>query len=134
MSDKHLQRSLETMAILKSWGLTAEEQIKVLDLPTDTRTRAMRRYQENTPLPETDNVLARMEHILGIAEALRTSYPFSPAAGTLWMQQAQKRFNNRIPIRMIVEDGCEGLVNVRYHVDCAYSWHLTDPTISSSSA
>lgn len=112
------------MSILDSWGLSGEHQISVLDLPAGTRKRALRRYRENTPLPDDDAVYARVEHIVGIADALRTSYPHNPAMGVIWMQQSNDRFQKRSPLQIIVEDGLAGLQEIRTHLDCSYDWHV----------
>ncbi|KPK37331.1 MAG: hypothetical protein AMJ69_11880 [Gammaproteobacteria bacterium SG8_47] len=112
------------MFILDGWGLGAADQISVLALPAGTRTRALRRYREDTPLPDTDAVMERVDHIVGIYDALRTSYPHNPQMGTYYMQRPHRRFDDRAPLQAIVEDGLDGLVAVRCHFDCAYDWHL----------
>lgn len=115
-----LARSI--MAILDDWGLNAKQLAFILDLPKGIPTRALRRYRENTPFPQDASVYERVEHIIGIAEALRTTYPHNPPMGTLWMRQANKRFDDRSPLQKIVTEGLEGLVAVRSHLDCAYDW------------
>ncbi|MDH5651602.1 MAG: DUF2384 domain-containing protein [Gammaproteobacteria bacterium] len=112
------------MAILDSWGLSSVQQIAVLNLPQGTPLRAMRRYRENTPFPDSPAVLERLDHIIGIADALRTTYPHNPAMGVLWLQQLNRRFQERPPLAIIVENGLQGLLQVRMHLDCSYDWHL----------
>lgn len=115
-----LARSI--MAILDGWGLNGKQLAFILDLPKGTPTRALRRYRENTPFPQDDSVYERVEHIIGIAEALRTTYPHNPPMGTLWMRQSNKRFGNKSPLQKIVDEGLDGLLEVRSHLDCAYDW------------
>jgi len=115
-----LARSI--MAILDDWGLNAKQLSFILDLPKGTPTRALRRYREDTPFPQDASVYERVEHIIGIAEALRTTYPHNPPMGTLWMRQSNKRFDNCSPLQKIVTEGLDGLVEVRSHLDCAYDW------------
>lgn len=115
-----LARSI--MAILDGWGLNGKQLAFILDLPKGTPTRALRRYRENTPFPQDKSVYERVEHIIGIAEALRTTYPHNPPMGTLWMRQSNKRFGDKSPLQKIVEEGLEGLLEVRSHLDCAYDW------------
>lgn len=112
------------MAILDSWGLSSAQQIAILSLPQGTPVRAMRRYRENTPFPDTPDVMVRLEHIVGITDALRTTYPRNPPMGVLWLKQTNKRFQERPPLALIVEEGLEGLVEVRSHLDCSYDWHV----------
>jgi hypothetical protein len=114
------------MDILEHWNVAAKDQINILDLPKGTRTRALRRYHENTPLPEESNVMERVEHLLGIAEALRTTYPMNYDMTSRWINTSHRRFDNRSPLETIIEDGLDGLTSVRVHLDCAYAWSLTD--------
>ena len=117
-----LARSI--MVILDGWGLNAKQLSELLALPKGTPTRALRRYREDTPFPNDATLYQRVEHIIGIAEALRTSYPHNPPMAALWMKQANKRFHGISPIRKIVTEGLEGLLEVRGHIDCSYDWHI----------
>jgi hypothetical protein len=114
------------MDILEHWKIAAKDQINILDLPKSTRTRTLRRYHESTPLPEEANVMERIDHLLGIAEALRTTYPMNYDMTSRWINTAHRRFNNRSPLETMLEDGLDGLTSVRIHLDCAYAWGLTD--------
>jgi len=117
-----LARSI--MAILDSWGLKGEAQMAILDMPAGIPLRALRRYRENTPFPESEQVYTRIEHIVGITDALRTTYPHNPPMGILWLQQKNKQFQGRIPLQIILDDGLPGLEEVRAHLDCAYDWQV----------
>ena len=110
------------MSILDKWGLSAGDQVSLLNLPDKTPTRMLRRYRDDTPLPDTKEVNERVEHIIGIADALRTSYPHNPSMGLVWMKQKNKRFQRRAPVSVMVEDGLVGIVAVRSHLDCAFDW------------
>lgn len=110
------------MEILDSWGLATEEIIALLALPAKTPGRAMRKYRDNTPFPFNDEIEERVEHIIGITDALRTSYPHNPQMGRIWIRQASKKLKNRIPLQVILEHGLEGLLEIRTHLDCAYDW------------
>lgn len=131
MSDEHTGKMTQQeridltraiMAILDSWGMSARQQACLLDLPPRTPTRALRRYREDTPFPQTDEVDIRLEHIVGIADALRTTYPHNPPMGKLWMKQPNRRFQERSPLNVMVEDGLDGIMKVRTHLDCSYDW------------
>jgi len=122
--DDQLALTHAVMGILDAWGLSAEAQMLILDLPKGTPSRALRKYREHTPFPENEAVMLRLEQIIGIAEALRTSYPHNPAMGTLWLQQRNQRLDQRVPLAIMIEDGMDGLQAVRMHLDCSYGWHL----------
>jgi len=108
------------MSELDSWGLTADELIGILQLPSGTPKRALRRYRENTSFPIEEAVDTRLDHIVGIINALRTSYPHNRNMGSFWMKQTNKRFDNKAPIVYIKTKGLVGLISVRKHLDCSY--------------
>lgn len=128
MSDMNKEDQLAltraVMGILDDWGLSAEAQMLLLNLPKGTPTRALRKYREHSPFPDDLAVMQRLEQIIGIADALRTSYPHNPAMGTVWLQKHNNRFQDRAPLAVMVDDGMEGLLAVRVHLDCSYDWHL----------
>lgn len=112
------------MSILDSWGLNGQAVLSILNMPDSIPVRALRRYRENTPFPEDANVYERVEHIVGIYDALRTTYPHNPPMGVLWMKQTNVRFQNKSPLQVIIEDGLEGLLRIRTHLDCTYDWQV----------
>lgn len=121
--DEQITLTISIMGILDSWGMSAAEIISLLALPEKTPTRALRRYRENTPFPVTAEVEERIDHILGITDALRTSYPHNPQMGKMWIRQRSKKLKNQIPLQIIIENGLEGVVEIRKHLDCSYDWH-----------
>lgn len=110
------------MEILDGWGVPPAAIITLLALPEKTPTRAIRRYRENTPFPLTAEVEERIEHIIGITDALRTSYPHNPNMGAMWIRQRSKKLNDQIPLNIILEGGLEGVIEIRKHLDCSYDW------------
>ena len=103
--DEQITLTINIMGILDGWGMSAAEIISLLALPEKTPTRALRRYRENTPFPVTAEVEERIEHILGITDALRTSYPHNPQMGKMWIRQRSKKLKNQIPLQIIIENG-----------------------------
>jgi len=122
-NDNHLQLSQAIIGLLDQWGVSDSEQITLLGLPDKTRSRVIRKYRKDTPIPLDDNVREHIDHLMGIADALHTSFPLNEMGGSMWMNRSNTRFQNRKPIRAMVEDGLEGLLAVRRHLDCAYDWH-----------
>ena len=108
------------MGLLESWELNAAQQVDILALPDGTRTRVLRSFRDDMPLPDTDDVNKRIEHLLAIDDALHTTYPHSDKMGALWMRRTHRRFKQRTPMNTIIEDGLQGLVSVRMHLDCSW--------------
>jgi len=113
------------MSSLDEWGLSAADQVIVLNLPDGTRTRKLRAYHEDTPLPNTEEVEFRAVRLLGIIDALRTTYPKNEAMGGRWMKAPHRRMQNRPPLQVLIEDGNTGVNTVLAELDCSYAWELS---------
>lgn len=121
--DEQIALTIRIMETLDSWGMSSAEIISLIALPEKTPTRALRRYRENTAFPLSPELEERINHIIGITDALRTSYPHNPHMGKMWMRQRSKKLNNQIPLQIITENGLQGIVEIRKHLDCSYDWH-----------
>jgi hypothetical protein len=117
------------MELLDNWGLSNAEKHNILDFPDSSRIRSMGQYANGKPLPDNSNVLERVEHLVGIADALRTSYPLNERMPAFWLNKTNKRFGNRTPMNCMLEDGLDGIVSVRIHLDCAYDWEISDKVL-----
>ena len=118
--------------LLDGWGVSAVDQLSLLALPAGTRPGAIRQFRQSTPFPEDAGVMERVEHLVGIADALRTSYPHNTHMGAIWMNKVNHRFDNRTPLAAMIEDGLGGIIAVRVHLDCAYDWHISGSGGTSS--
>ncbi|MGD2137139.1 MAG: DUF2384 domain-containing protein [Gammaproteobacteria bacterium] len=112
--------------MLNDWGIRASDQVSMLALPAGTPTRMLRRYQDDTPLPDDPDVMKRVEHLLGIADALRTTFPRNAKIGLHWLNQPCRRLRRRRPLDIMVEDGLSGLITVRTHLDCSFAWRESE--------
>lgn len=111
---------------LDEWGIPPSDQVSILALPGKVSGRSLRRFQEDTPLPDDSDVLKRVEHLLGIADALRTTFPRNNRIGLIWLKQPCKRLRRRRPADIMLEDGLSGLINVRTHLDCSFAWRESE--------
>lgn len=118
-----LTRSI--MQMLDGWGLESRDVLTVLDLPESIKARSLARYRDDTPFPDDPKVMKRIEFLLRISEALRTTFPTNPQMRARWMRQANRHFGRRQPLAVILEGGENGLVAVLAHLDCTYAWDLT---------
>lgn len=125
-ADEKVKLASAVIAILDDWGVTNADKITLLALPINTKPRAIQRYQQGVPLPEDEDTQERIEHLLGIAKALRLAYPRNQQGGELWLNRTSNHFNGRIPIAIMIEDGLIGITSVRMHVDCSYDWFIDE--------
>ena len=127
MSSSSLQNQAEItrhiMRVLDEWELPGKEIIKLLELPNKVRLRNLDRYRDGEAFPESQATLERIEHVAGIADALRTSFPRNAHMGILWMHTPHRRFQNQPPLTILLKQGLNGLRMVRSELDCAFSWN-----------
>ena len=115
-------RTREVLNIIAEWKVPSAAQPGLLGLPEDMRYRHLDRYRGDDPLPDEEDIQLRIDHLLGIADALYTTYPRNPNMGPLWMNNGCRQFGGRKPMAIMLEDGVAGLEQVRSHLDCSYEW------------
>ena len=128
--EQQLLRTQKVMNALDDWGLNGEQILVVLDFPKTERSRHLAKYRKDTPFPDDDNVISRVTFLLGIIDALRTTYPRNMQMGARWMSEPHVRLKNRCPLQAMLEDGEVGVVAVLSELDCAYAWELSGSKIN----
>jgi len=131
-TDDRSQLARRVIALLDEWGLSAADQAALLAFPEGARAGVIRQHRQGTPFPEDAAVAERVEHLLGIADALRTTYPRNVHMAAIWMNTANRRFDNRTPLAAMLADGPNGVLAVRVHLDCAYDWNLSGSIIPTA--
>ncbi len=123
-AEQRLELTMAIISMLDDWGVSDSEKIDMLAL-RGMRARAISAMRKGVkPLPDSAETDERIEHMLGIADALRTSNPMNESAGAMWMRRPNNRFQDRAPVRAMVEDGINGIMAVRVHLDCSWDWHV----------
>lgn len=120
-----LSRTLKVMAAVDEWGLSGDQILQLLDFPAGQRSRHLQKYRKDTAFPDDENVMNRVVRLLGIIDALRTSFPRNLQNGARWMRQPHRRLKNRAPLAAMLEDGESGVIAVLSELDCAYAWELS---------
>jgi hypothetical protein len=122
--EERLELTRGILNMLDDWQIDAKDQLVLLGL-NDVPAREVKRLRESRPLPDEPEIMQRVEHLISIADALRTTYPFSKRMGRLWMHKPNRKFRQRTPVATMVEDGIVGLISVRSYLDCSYSWDIS---------
>lgn len=123
--EQRLAITLKIMAAVDEWGLSGEQILAVLDMPEGQRTRHLQQFRKDTPLPDVEQVNNRIVRLLGIIDALRTTYPRNLQMGARWMKMPHRRFKERSPLHTMLEDGETGVIAVLAELDCTYAWELS---------
>jgi len=116
------------MTYLDSWELSTEEIITILGLQGLIKTRQLQGFRTGDRVfPEAPQLMIRVDHIIGIADALRTTYPFSDQMRLIWLRKAHRRFNRNKPLTVMLNDESpNGLLKIRMEVDCNYAYAISE--------
>lgn len=123
--EQRLAITHKIMAAVDEWGLSGDQIISLLDMPDGQRTRHLQQFRKDTPLPDIEQVNNRIIRLLGIIDALRTTYPRNINMGARWMRLPHRRLKQRSPIKAMLEDGETGVIAVLSELDCTYAWELS---------
>ena len=129
-AEQKLLHTQKVMNALDDWGLNGEQILLVLDFSKTERSRHLAKYRKDTAFPDDENIACRVKFLLGIIDALRTTYPRNLQMGARWMAAPHVRLKNRCPLQVMLEDGETGVVAVLSELDCAYAWELSGSKIS----
>lgn len=112
---------------MDEWKISAEHMLTILGLDEEVRPRHLQQYRQgDKAFPQTPVMMDRIDHIVGIADALRTTFPFSSQMRVMWLSKPHRRFQRRDPLTVMLEEGVDGLMRVRIEVDCAYGYAIND--------
>ncbi len=112
--------------LLESWSLNTQDMQNMLCLPENYRARKFNKLREGSEiLPDDEKVLRRAGYLLRISDALRTTYPCNPEMAGRWIRMRHRRFRQKTPLDMILNEGETGLIAVLSELDCTFSWDLT---------
>lgn len=112
------------ITLLDEWQIGANDQITLLSFTDKIKPRQLRHYHEGIPFPESRELDIRIDHLAGIADALRTTYPRNSQMAKFWLNQKNRKFHNRSPLVVMLEEGMDGIEMIRAHLDCAWDWHM----------
>lgn len=127
-NDEMLSITQGVMAYLDGWQLSAEQMLAVLGLTETAKKRHLQSFRVgDKAFPVSDDLMVRVDHIVGIADALRTTFPFSDKMRLMWLRKPHRRFQKNTPLAVIMADeGTNGLMRVRVEVDCAYGYKISE--------
>ncbi len=115
------------MQHLDDWQISSEDTLTLLGLTEVLKLRQLNGLRNGErSLPQTAEVMLRVDHVIGIADALRTTFPFSSQMRLLWLRKPHRRFQRRTPLLVMLSEGINGLQRVRIEVDCAYGYAIDE--------
>jgi len=111
------------MNLFDSWGLRNEESMALLNM--EGKARHFVQYRHDKALPEDPQLMKRVEYLIKIDAALRTTYPTNPNMGKLWLRKVSPKFQKRSPLSLMIGEGEKGLVHILCHLDCTFAWDMS---------
>ncbi len=116
------------MTYLDAWEMTNEQILIVLGLNNEVKTRKLQAYRNGSEVfPDFSDLMARVDHIIGIADALRTQFPFSEQMRLMWLRKPHRRFQRNQPLKVMLDnESANGLLKVRMEVDCNYAYAISE--------
>mgnify|MGYP000019357862 CR=1 FL=1 len=85
------------MKVLDAWNLTTEQTVAVLGLSSQTKKRQLDKYRTLKAFPKDELIIKRLSHIVGISDALRTTFPRNINMSEKWLKTQHRRFDNETP-------------------------------------
>ena len=125
--DQRREFTRAVMSFLDTWKLSSEQTVKLLNLPDSVRTRHLAHFRSGMKaLPEGKEVWSSVDHLIGICDALRTTFPFSDEMRLSWIRKPHRRFQQQTPLAVMLNEGVSGLLKVRIDIDCAFGWKISE--------
>ena len=97
--------------IFKQWDLHELNQAELLGL------KSMTRLKQGEPLPDNEAILERAGHLLAIERALTKLYASQENKRKNWITLANVKFDNATPLKIILEEGIDGIKKIREFVE-----------------
>ena len=113
----------EAMSALTAWGITSEDQVALLGLPSETRGRMLNRFRAGMGFPDDPDCLARLENIVAIHHAVHSLHPHSSEAANYWVTTPLFAFGNRTALEVMLADGLKGMQQLIHHLNGTGDWY-----------
>ena len=115
------QLAVLVMDVLKEWNIRDEIQLELLGLPAKTANRELTKFSRGKALPDDEQLLQRVVHLLGIHHALGVVFPLNRKMAAFWLTTANRHFGGA-PLTVMLEEGLSGMDQVWRHLDCTRNW------------
>ncbi len=129
--DERAAQARMVISLFDHWGIGEREKITLLGLPAETKLCSLQGFCHGKALPGDDEVLIRVEHILGISQALSLANPLNERAAVMWLHRRNHRLNGRTPLAIMIDEGLDGIIRVRIQLDCSYGWYLDEQRVKA---
>jgi len=120
---KKINLTFKLAQIFEHWNLSDKDQLALLSLGESIRARHLylyRRGDKSFDFNETS--FNRAQIIIGIFEALSTTYPTNSEYASIWLKRPVRKFKHKAPLDLMLSGGV-GMNRVWNFLDCTQSWN-----------
>jgi len=111
-----------TLIVLRNWGVSSNDQIRLLGLSAEFRPRALNQFRNGTPLPDNSECMTRVSYILAIQNAVNSLFPHNSQACDYWVTTQLDYFANHSPLEIMLHEGIEGMRRVLNYLNGVEDW------------
>ncbi|BAS68062.1 antitoxin Xre/MbcA/ParS toxin-binding domain-containing protein [Bathymodiolus septemdierum thioautotrophic gill symbiont] len=116
------QLTFRLMQVMENWKLEDVDQLALLGLTDTLKPRHLYLYRRGDKAFDFDqSVINRSEMIMGIHEALGTTYPTNREYASIWLKRSVKKFKQKAPLELMLS-GETGMKRVWHFLDCTQGW------------
>jgi len=110
------------LSIFQSWGISPADQIKLLGLPSGSRSRVLTKYRNGFPLPDNEECTMRVAYLFAIQNAVSSLFPHNAKAADYWITTQFDYFVNHTPLEIILNEGVDGMKRVLNYLNGIEDW------------
>jgi hypothetical protein len=116
-ADQRLRLTKMVLRLFVLWGIYSREvQGMLLGLPQEELSTICD-LNHGRPLPDRQDVMERVGHLLAIHKLLRTLFPQQRSLAYAWMTTPNAAFAESLPITLVRGGGTYGLVCLRNYLE-----------------
>ena len=110
------------LSMFQSWGISPKDQIKLLGLPSDSRSRILTKYRNGFPLPDDEEFAMRVALLFAIQNAISSLFPHNAKAADYWITTPFDFFVNHTPLQIMLNEGLGGMRRVLNYLNGVEDW------------
>jgi len=116
------QLTFRLMQVMENWKLEDQDQVALLGLSDSLKPRHLYLYRRgDKSFDFNQTTMNRSEMIMGIHEALGTTYPTNREYASIWLKRSVKKFKQKAPLELMLS-GETGMKRVWHFLDCTQGW------------
>ena len=110
------------LSMLQNWEISPDNQVKLLGLPSNSRSRVLNKYRNGFPLPDNEDCVMRVACLLAIQNAVSSLFPHNAKAADYWITTSLDFFVGHTPLEIMLNEGIDGMRRVLNYLNGIEDW------------